>query len=85
MNYKELLISISFFLISKLIDYVKTAMLRQLHIFNEKEHIFVKDYAIAFGSEELQNVLETINKYMEMPIPGKTINRFQIFKFFIGG
>ncbi|MFX1376984.1 MAG: GTPase domain-containing protein [Promethearchaeota archaeon] len=58
-------------------------MLRQLHIFNEKEHIFVKDYAIAFGSEELHTVLETINKYMEMPIPGKTINRkisnFQIF------
>jgi len=58
-------------------------MLRQVHIFSEKEHIFVKDYAIAFGSEELKNILETINKYMEMPIPGKTINRkisnFQIF------
>ena len=50
-------------------------MLRQLHIFNEKEHIFVKDYAIAFGNEELQNVLVTINKYMEMPIPGKIMNR----------
>jgi GTPase SAR1 family protein len=88
-NYKELLISISFFLISKLSDYVKTAMLRQLHIFNEKEHLFVKDYARAFGSEELQNVLETIDKYMEMPIPGKTINRkisnFQIFHRGIGG
>lgn len=58
-------------------------MLRQVHIFSEKEHIFVKDYAIAFGSEELKNVVETINKYMEMPIPGKIINRkisnFQIF------
>jgi len=58
-------------------------MLRQVHIFSEKEHIFVKDYAIAFGSEELKNILETINKYMEMPIPGKIINRkisnFQIF------
>lgn len=58
-------------------------MLRQVHIFSEKEHIFVKDYAIAFGTEELKNILETINKYMEMPIPGKTINRkisnFQIF------
>ncbi|MFW9874707.1 MAG: ADP-ribosylation factor-like protein, partial [Candidatus Thorarchaeota archaeon] len=47
------------------------------------EHIFVKDYAIAFGSEELENVLETIKKYMEMPIPGTTLNRkisnFQIF------
>ncbi|MFW9941528.1 MAG: Rab family GTPase [Candidatus Thorarchaeota archaeon] len=50
-------------------------MLRQVHIFSEKEHIFVKDFAIAFGSEELKNVLETINKYMDMPIPGKTINR----------
>ena len=83
MNYKELLISISFSLISKLLDYVKRAMLRQLHIFNEKEHIFLKDYAIAFGNEELHNVLETIKKYMDMPIPGKTLNRkisnFQIF------
>jgi GTPase SAR1 family protein len=64
-------------------------MLRQLHIFNEKEHIFVKDYAKAFGNKELQNVLETINKYMEMPIPGKTINRkisnFQIFHRGVGG
>jgi GTPase SAR1 family protein len=88
-NYKELLTSISFFLISKLLDDEKTAMLRQLHIFNEKEHIFVKDYAIAFGNEELQNVVETINKYMEMPIPGKIINRrisnFQIFHRGIGG
>ena len=50
-------------------------MLRQVHIFSEKEHIFVKDFAIAFGSEELINILETINKYMEMPIPGKIINR----------
>jgi GTPase SAR1 family protein len=58
-------------------------MLRQVHVFSEKEHIFVKDFAIAFGSEELKNVLETINKYMEMPIPGKIMNRkisnFQIF------
>ncbi|MFW9877203.1 MAG: ADP-ribosylation factor-like protein [Candidatus Thorarchaeota archaeon] len=58
-------------------------MLRQVHIFSEKEHIYVKDFAIAFGSEELKNILETIKKYMEMPIPGKTINRkisnFQIF------
>ncbi|MFX0028150.1 MAG: ADP-ribosylation factor-like protein [Candidatus Hermodarchaeota archaeon] len=64
-------------------------MLRQLHIFNEKEHIFVKDYAIAFGNEELQNVQETINKYMDMPIPGKTISRrisnFQIFHRGTGG
>ena len=57
-------------------------MLRQVHIFSEKEHIFVKDFAIAFGSEELKNILETINKYMEMPIPGKIINRKIYFFLF---
>ncbi|MFX0082843.1 MAG: ADP-ribosylation factor-like protein [Candidatus Hodarchaeota archaeon] len=64
-------------------------MLRQIHIFSEKEHIFVKDYAIAFGTEELKNIVETINKYMEMPIPGKIINRkisnFQIFHTGVNG
>ncbi len=50
-------------------------MLRQIHIFFEKEHVFVKDFAQAFGNEELNNVLETIKKYMDMPIPGKIISR----------
>ncbi|MHA2390448.1 MAG: Rab family GTPase [Promethearchaeota archaeon] len=58
-------------------------MLRQIHIFFEKEHIFVKDFAKALGAEGLNNIVETIDKYMEMPIPGKTINRkisdYQIF------
>ncbi|MFX1325933.1 MAG: Rab family GTPase [Promethearchaeota archaeon] len=58
-------------------------MLRQIHIFFDKEHIFVKDFAKAFGSEELKTIVDTIDKYMEMPIPGKTINRkisdYQIF------
>jgi GTPase SAR1 family protein len=58
-------------------------MLRQIHIFYNREHIFVKDYAIAFGNTELRNVQDTIQKYMEMPLPGKIINRkissFQIF------
>ncbi|MHA2128508.1 MAG: Rab family GTPase [Promethearchaeota archaeon] len=58
-------------------------MLRQVHIFFKKEHIFVKDYAKAYGTEELNNVVLTIKKYMEMPIPGKILNRkisnFQIF------
>ncbi|MFX1572615.1 MAG: Rab family GTPase [Promethearchaeota archaeon] len=58
-------------------------MLRQIHIFYSTQHIFVKDYAIAYGNEELKNVKETILKYMEMPIPGKIFNRkisnFQIF------
>ncbi len=58
-------------------------MLRQIHIFYSTQHLFVKDYAIAYGNEELKNVKETILKYMEMPIPGKTFNRkisnFQIF------
>ena len=58
-------------------------MLRQIHIFYNKEHIFVKDFAIAFGNTELRNVQDTIDKYMEMPLPGKIISRkissFQIF------
>ena len=58
-------------------------MLRQIHIFYNREHIFVKDYAIAFGNTELRNVQDTITKYMKMPLPGKIINRkissFQIF------
>ncbi len=63
-------------------------MLRQIHIFYNREHIFVKDYAKAFGQMELRNVQDTIDKYMEMPQPGKTINRkissFQIFHKGIG-
>ncbi|MFW9866299.1 MAG: GTPase domain-containing protein [Candidatus Thorarchaeota archaeon] len=50
-------------------------MLRQIHVFFKKEHIFVKDYARAFGQEELKNILETIDKYMENPVPGKILNR----------
>jgi GTPase SAR1 family protein len=45
--------------------------------------VFVRDFAIAFGSTELRNVQDTIDKYMEMPLPGKIISRkissFQIF------
>ncbi|MHA1913827.1 MAG: ADP-ribosylation factor-like protein [Promethearchaeota archaeon] len=50
-------------------------MLRQIHIFYDKEHVFVKDFAKAFGNEELNKVLETIKKYMDVPIPGKIMNR----------
>ncbi len=58
-------------------------MLRQIHIFYHKEHIYVKDYAIAYGNTELRNIKDTLDKYMELPLPGKIINRkhssFQIF------
>lgn len=58
-------------------------MLRQVHIFFKEEHIFVKNFAKAYGNEELKNIVVTIKKYMEMPLPGKIINRkisnFQIF------
>ncbi|MFX1312831.1 MAG: Rab family GTPase [Promethearchaeota archaeon] len=63
-------------------------MLRQIHIFHSTQHIFVKDYAIAYGNEELKKIKEIILKYMEMPIPGKTFNRkvsnFQIFHRGVG-
>ncbi len=58
-------------------------MLRQIHIFLESELLFVKDYARALGTEELTNVKKIIQKYIDMPMPGKTFQRavsnFQIF------
>ncbi len=58
-------------------------MLRQIHIFLESELFFVKDYARALGNEELNNVKKIIQKYIDMPMPGKTFQRpvsnFQIF------
>ena len=58
-------------------------MLRQIHIFLKSELLFVKDYAIALGTEELDNVKAIIQKYIDMPMPGKTFQRaisnFQIF------
>ncbi len=58
-------------------------MLRQIHIFLESELLFVKNYAKALGNEELKNVKMIIQKYIDMPMPGKTFQRalstFQIF------
>ncbi len=58
-------------------------MLRQIHIFLESELIFIKDYATALGNDELNKVKEIIQKYIDMPMPGKTFQRnltdFQIF------
>ncbi|MFX1378688.1 MAG: Rab family GTPase [Promethearchaeota archaeon] len=58
-------------------------MLRQIHIFLQSELLFVKNYAMALGNEELKNVKAIIQKYIDMPMPGKTFQRavsnFQIF------
>ncbi|MFX0043048.1 MAG: ADP-ribosylation factor-like protein [Candidatus Hodarchaeota archaeon] len=58
-------------------------MLRQIHIFLKAEHLFCKAYAMALSGEELNNVKEIIQEYIDMPMPGKTFNRpvsnFQIF------
>ncbi|NVM34674.1 MAG: hypothetical protein HWN81_03700 [Candidatus Lokiarchaeota archaeon] len=58
-------------------------MLRQIHIFLQSELVFIKDYATALGSDELNNVKKIIQKYINMPMPGKTFQRnltdFQIF------
>ncbi|MFX1302050.1 MAG: ADP-ribosylation factor-like protein [Promethearchaeota archaeon] len=58
-------------------------MLRQILIFLNGELLFVKDYARALGSEELNNVKKIIQKYIDMPMPGKTfqnnLRNFQIF------
>ena len=56
-------------------------MLRQIHIFLKSELIFVKDFAIALGNEELKNLKNLIQK--SISIPGKIyknhIANFQIF------
>ncbi|MFX0104992.1 MAG: ADP-ribosylation factor-like protein [Candidatus Hodarchaeota archaeon] len=58
-------------------------MLRQIHIFLESELFFVKDYARALGREELNNVKKVIQKYIDMPMPGKTFqNNLKNFKIF---
>ncbi len=58
-------------------------MLRQIHIFLESELLFVKNFAKALGNKELNNVKSIIQKYIDMPMPGKTFQRpvsnFQIF------
>lgn len=58
-------------------------MLRQIHIFLKAEHLFCKDYAMALNAEELNNVKEIIQEYIDMPMNGKTFSRpvsnFQIF------
>jgi len=58
-------------------------MLRQIFIFLDSELLFVKNYAKALGNDELNNVKKIFQKYMDMPMPGKTFQRaissFQIF------
>ncbi|MFX1500069.1 MAG: ADP-ribosylation factor-like protein [Promethearchaeota archaeon] len=58
-------------------------MLRQIHIFLESKLVFIKNFAMALGSDELENVKKIIQKYIDMPIIGKTFQRnltdFQIF------
>jgi len=49
----------------------------------KSELIFVKDYALAFGAVELENFQRVIQKYIDMPVHGKTftnhVSNFQIF------
>jgi GTPase SAR1 family protein len=58
-------------------------MLRQIHIFLKGEHLFCKNYALALNAEELNNIKEILNDYIELPLPGKVSNRplsnYQIF------
>ena len=58
-------------------------MLRQIHIFMKSELIFVKDYALALGTIELNNAQKVIQKYIDMPVHGKTftnhVSNFQIY------
>ncbi|MHA1488902.1 MAG: ADP-ribosylation factor-like protein [Promethearchaeota archaeon] len=63
-------------------------MLRQIHIFYEKKHIFTMNYAFALGNEDLKKVTEVIQAYLDMPIPGKILHRpvanYQIFHGGVG-
>ncbi|MHA1764119.1 MAG: ADP-ribosylation factor-like protein, partial [Promethearchaeota archaeon] len=58
-------------------------MLRQVHVFHEKKHLFTHSFALGFGKEELDKVMEVINEYISYPIPGKThyrpLSNYQIF------
>ncbi|MFW9773420.1 MAG: Rab family GTPase [Promethearchaeota archaeon] len=63
-------------------------MLRQFHIFHKGEPIYNFTYAMALGDEELENVKKTIKSYLEIPTPGKTVQKplgeYQIFHRGIG-
>jgi len=58
-------------------------MLRQIHIFMKSELLFVQSYAVALGAVELENIQNIIQKYIDMPVHGKTftnhVSNFQIF------
>jgi len=59
-------------------------MLRQIHIFHKNECIYNHTYALALAEDELNNVINIIQSYIDMPIPGKIFHRpvsehFQIF------
>ncbi|MBD3254642.1 MAG: hypothetical protein GF383_06090 [Candidatus Lokiarchaeota archaeon] len=63
-------------------------MLRQVYIFHNQKLAFSHSFAIALGSEELKNVIEVIESYLIMPMPGKTFHRpmanLQIFHRGVG-
>ena len=59
-------------------------MLRQIHIFHKNDCIYNHTYALALGDDELDNVIEIIQSYIDMPMIGKTFQKpvsenFQIF------
>ncbi|MFX1287475.1 MAG: hypothetical protein ACFFFY_02800, partial [Promethearchaeota archaeon] len=59
-------------------------MLRQIHIFHKNNCIYNHTYALAFGDDELNNVIKIIQSYIDMPMIGKTFQKhvsehFQIF------
>ncbi len=59
-------------------------MLRQIHIFHKNDCIYNHTYALALGDDELNNVIEIIQSYIDMPLIGKTFQKpvsenFQIF------
>ena len=59
-------------------------MLRQIHVFVGGDCVYNHTYALALAEDELNNVINIIQSYIEMPIPGKIFHRpvsehFQIF------
>ncbi|TXT61798.1 MAG: Small GTP-binding domain protein, Arf-domain signature [Promethearchaeota archaeon] len=58
-------------------------MLRQIHVLYKGNILFTHSYAQALGREELDKAIDLIKSHIDMPMPGKTLQRplsdFQLF------
>ncbi|MBD3196728.1 MAG: hypothetical protein GF317_16850 [Candidatus Lokiarchaeota archaeon] len=58
-------------------------MLRQIHILHKGKRVFTHTLALAFEEEGFQNIMDSIETFIQMPMPGKIhhrpISNFQVF------